>query len=113
MCGVWEIMSSIVHFVFPNEHSTRPSSGPKVKIGVRSSSKDLPSNRNDCFSAPSINSFSEMDGDGGRIALRLGLPDLEWRFQSHQCNVTVQRDLPSCILYTCEVTLECRDHSRL
>jgi hypothetical protein len=55
------------HFVFPNEHSTQPSPGPNVKTGARNSSRARPSSRNDCLKAFRTNSFSAIEGDGGRI----------------------------------------------
>jgi hypothetical protein len=55
------------HFVFPNEHSTQPSSEPKVRVGVRISSIERPSILRDSFKALNINSFSGIEGEGGRI----------------------------------------------
>ena len=54
------------HLVFPSAHSTHPSSGPKVSVGVRISSGFRPSRRSDCFNELYTNSFSGIDGDGGR-----------------------------------------------
>lgn len=58
------------HRVFPSAHSTQPSSGPNVSIGVRSSSGKRPSSLKDCFSEVKINSFSGIEGDGGLIVIR-------------------------------------------
>lgn len=54
------------HRVLPMAHSTQPSSGPNVSVGVRMSSMARPSRRKDCFNEPNKKSFSGIDGDGGR-----------------------------------------------
>ena len=55
--------------VFPRAHSTQPSSGPKVSMGMRDSSGKRPSSRIDSFNALKTNSFSGIDGEGGLIAI--------------------------------------------
>lgn len=48
------------------EHSTQPSSGPKVSATSRIATADRPSSRKFSCKAPTKNSFSGIDGDGGR-----------------------------------------------
>lgn len=52
--------------VFPSEHSTQPSSGPNVSVGVRISSVFRPSRRSDCLRELYRNSFSGIEGEGAR-----------------------------------------------
>lgn len=59
--------SKYAYRVLPREHSTQPNSGPKVNVGVRNSSGFRPSRRKDCFNAVKRNSFSGIDGEGGRM----------------------------------------------
>jgi hypothetical protein len=56
--------------VFPSAHSTHPSSGPNVRVGVRISSGDRPSSLKDSFKAVKRNSLSGIEGDGGLILRR-------------------------------------------
>lgn len=55
--------------VFPNEHSTHPSSGPKLNTGTLDSSGKRPSNRKDCLRAVARNSFSGSEGEGGLMIM--------------------------------------------
>lgn len=54
------------HRVLPIVHSTHPKSCPNVRIGCLSSSGRRPSRRKPCLSAAWTNSFSGIEGDGGR-----------------------------------------------
>ena len=56
-----------LYLVFPSAHSTHPSSGPNVSVGVRISSGDRPSSLRDSFKAVKRNSLSGIEGEGGLI----------------------------------------------
>ena len=55
------------YLVFPSAHSTHPSSGPNVNVGVRISSGDRPSSLKDSLRALKRNSLSGIEGEGGLI----------------------------------------------
>lgn len=79
------------HRVFPREHSTHPSSEPNVSIGVRSSSGKRPSSLKDCFNELKRNSFSGIEGDGGRMVVRhkkLGLFGYRFRFPADRASAS-------------------------
>ena len=59
-----------LYLVFPSAHSTHPSSGPNISVGVRISSGDRPSSLNDSFNAVKRNSLSGSEGEGGLISSR-------------------------------------------
>ena len=65
--------------VFPSAHSTHPSSGPNVIVGVRISNGDRPSSLKDSFKALKRNSLSGIDGEGGLIFTSKTLIEKEMR----------------------------------
>jgi hypothetical protein len=60
-------IEELTHLVLPKAHSTHPSSGPKVKVGLRDWSSARPSSLRDCSRALKRNSRSGIDGEGGRM----------------------------------------------
>lgn len=88
----------LAYLVFPIAHSTHPKSGPKVSVGSRISNGRRPSRRRFCLRELYRNSFSGIEGDGGRGMVRgCGLSENEFA-RSRRCLALFDRSRPDAYL---------------
>ena len=84
----------------PKAHSTHPKSGPNERTGVLIAKSDLPSRRRDSDKELNKNSFSGIEGEGGRGMVALDESSRRERLESSKIlRKSIENNLSYHVLY--------------